>query len=108
MKTYATQRSRQGNMWTDHFSYTNPQPFNTNGAVTGRTGSGGRGELPEDYWKRYVASEATFTIYSYDTPIAWRGKDGYWVVPDVFYSPTTSRHQSAVRRCVGEFFAVSA
>lgn len=31
-------------------------------------------------------------IYSYDTPIAWLDA-GLWIIPDVSYSITTSKHQ---------------
>ena len=47
------------------------------------------------------AASADYTVRSYGTPIAWR-IDGVWVVPDVRYSVTTSRHQSLVRVAVGE------
>lgn len=37
------------------------------------------------------------TIYSYGTPIAWFDSEyGVWVVPDVRYSVTTSKHQSTL------------
>lgn len=38
-----------------------------------------------------------YVVFSYDTPIAWWGDGIGWKVPDVRYSVTTSRHQSAVR-----------
>lgn len=36
-------------------------------------------------------------IYSYSTPIAWLDA-GAWVIPDVHYSVTTSKHQSYLWR----------
>jgi len=36
-----------------------------------------------------------FVVYSYATPIAWHGSEG-WTVPDCKYSVTTSKHQSIV------------
>ena len=41
-----------------------------------------------------------YVIYSYATPIAWHGRNG-WVVPDTRYSQTTSCHQGAVKTAVG-------
>lgn len=47
--------------------------------------------------------EPDYVLYSYNTPIAWHvpddGDDGgeRWVVPEVKYSTTTSRHQTIVR-----------
>ena len=43
--------------------------------------------------------EPSYLVYSYATPIAWFGKVG-WVLPAVKYSPTTSKHQSIVRRAI--------
>lgn len=46
--------------------------------------------------------QADYVVLSYDTPIAWhvaehKGDDAYWVVPDEFYSGTTTKHQDIVR-----------
>lgn len=38
-----------------------------------------------------------YVVMSYRTPIAWLLRDGTVHVPDVTYSPTTSRHQSVTR-----------
>ena len=40
-----------------------------------------------------------YTVYSYATPIAWHTPDG-WTVLGSRFSPTTSRHQSVVRRAM--------
>ena len=37
-----------------------------------------------------------FTVFSYDTPIAWTLPDGSWSVTDQKYSPSTSHHTSLV------------
>lgn len=43
--------------------------------------------------------EADYAIYSYQTPIAWHRPDmDCWVMPNVGYSVTTTRHQGVVRR----------
>lgn len=41
--------------------------------------------------------EATYIVFSYGTPIAWGMAGRSLDVPDVKYSATSSRHQSAVR-----------
>jgi hypothetical protein len=54
------------------------------------------GRLPRYLWSD--VESATFTIYSYATPIAWRDAAGQWHMPaDLTYSVTTSKHQSIVR-----------
>jgi len=51
-------------------------------------------EVPDMYFKpRYI-------VLSYDTPIAWWYRGEGWTVPDVKYSPTTSKHQNIVRRAI--------
>jgi hypothetical protein len=44
-------------------------------------------------------SEIDYTVYSYNTPIAWHSPKGWHIVEQKF-SSTTSRHQSRVRRAV--------
>jgi len=41
--------------------------------------------------------EIDYTVYSYNTPIAWHSPKGWHIVEQKF-SNTTSRHQSRVRR----------
>lgn len=74
--------------------------FDTHGAMWGVTAApGGTGYLPAEYAAslKGLRHRVTYTVYSYDTPIAWYVQDAGWVVPDVRYSVTTGRHQSAVR-----------
>lgn len=52
------------------------------------------GQLPQENWESYAGS--TYAVYSYETPIAWVDKSGDWVVPDVKYSVTTSKHQGRI------------
>jgi hypothetical protein len=40
---------------------------------------------------------ATYVVYSYGTPIAWRLRDDGWHVPAERYSVTTSKQQGRVR-----------
>ena len=64
------------------------------------------GLMPSDEAARMNDSLISYVIYSYNTPIAYRrvadwnknGTANYeWVVPDVRYSVTTSKHQGKVR-----------
>lgn len=80
----------------------NPEDFTTSGALRGSQGAAryNTGQLPENY--RESAREATYTVYSYDTPIAWLTPDGVWIVPDVKYSVTTSAHQSKIATAISQ------
>lgn len=58
--------------------------------------------------------DADFTVYSYNTPIAWRqpqqdieGSPVGWTVPTQRHSNSTNRHQSAVRRALSRANFVS-
>jgi hypothetical protein len=57
--------------------------------------------LPERMSREYFTSvhdgDVTHTVLSYATPIAWRLAEGCWVIPEVKYSVTTSKHQGIVR-----------
>lgn len=67
-------------------------------------GKGTTGRLPERWRSKFLAAisaTGTYVVLSYDTPIAWWDATTGWVIPDVKYSPTTSRHQSIVRLAVG-------
>jgi len=62
-----------------------------------------RGELPLAWWDILKADQPDYIVYSYQTPIAWHVPDDNddggerWVVPDVKYKMTTTRHQNLVR-----------
>lgn len=60
------------------------------------------GRLPQEHraalTNAWVEDAVIYIVFSYSTPIAWMLKDGSTVIPDVKYSPTTSAHQSIVRR----------
>lgn len=56
------------------------------------------GQLDYDY--RQSVDSAEYVVYSYTTPIAWlicEDSKPYWVIPDVYYSATTTHHQHAAR-----------
>lgn len=82
------------------------KPFQSNtGNFHGSWGGNGTtGWLPEPWRSKFLAAisaTGTYVVLSYDTPIAWWDATTGWVIPDVKYSPTTSRHQSNVRLAVG-------
>lgn len=68
-------------------------------ATRGRTW--GTGQLPDEQAKIYNAAadagEIHYTVISYRTPIAWVNDAGEVTIPDVHYSPTTSRQQGLCR-----------
>lgn len=64
-------------------------------ALSGRPGFDGFGRL--DRSLALGVESADFVVYSYATPIAWH-VGGAWIIPEVRYTVTTSRHQSLVRR----------
>jgi hypothetical protein len=51
------------------------------------------GIMPADLAREYRADDPTYTVMSYDTPIAWVTRAGLVRIPDVKYSPTTTQHQ---------------
>lgn len=59
------------------------------------------GYLPEEH--REQAAQASYTVFSYETPIAWV-VDGEAHVPDVGYSPTTGQHQYTAAGALGVDF----
>lgn len=46
---------------------------------------------------RAARDHITYTIRSYETPIAWQLDSGEWVAPDSTYSATTARHCATIR-----------
>lgn len=64
--------------------------------VRGR-GGGGTGLLNEAESSQYDDDDVTFTVYSYDTPIAWLRSDGTAHFISQYLTPTTSRHLAAVQ-----------
>lgn len=106
-----------------------PDDFNSDDAVLrGRTMGEGfpipnnrlSGETRKEFYAAWNAGRIEYIIWSYDTPIAWRerttspnrvkGSNGHtvgfsqhrWVMPDVTYSMTTSKHQGKVRVALSE------
>ena len=74
------------------------EPFtgsNLTGGSRGTVGSFGR--LPGEWRDRFCEDQPDYIVWSYATPIAWHGRQG-WIVPPVKYSPTTSKHVSHVTR----------
>jgi len=86
------------------------QPFTTSGSLRGTVAQPApdayipyTGFLPDE-WREDIrkdASHVDYIVWSYATPIAWRLTNGQWILPDVRYSVTTSKHQGIVRRSLG-------
>lgn len=76
----------------------NLTPFETHGSLRGTRHRSTFGRLPRAYWD--AAAAATYLVFSYDTPIAWRNPDGTWTCPHVKYSVTTSKHQGRIAPAV--------
>jgi hypothetical protein len=89
-----------------------PEEFNPDSAnLRGRNVKVGDlsrlGWLPDE-WRAVWREDKDTTVYaiwSYDTPLAWRvyrnGK-ARWIMPDVRYSVTTSKHQGKVRTALSQ------
>lgn len=78
----------------------NRQPFRMSAAMAGSTHRIVVGRLPAVYVAAFDAAQLAadyYVVHSYATPIAWHA-NGVWVMPDVKYSRTTTRHQNIVRR----------
>lgn len=75
------------------------------GQLTGASNPGdvlfGLGQLPEEWRQVFKSQNVDYVVFSYATPIAWHvtglGEWNGWVIPDVRYSVTTSRHQGFAR-----------
>lgn len=81
--------------------------FRTSGAIKGQHGRFTRwdsGQLPESYVDEFTNSD--YAVFSYATPIAYRVA-GRWIVPDVSYSLTTTRHQATIRAAVERITSVA-
>jgi hypothetical protein len=81
----------------------NQEAFRTHGALKGVEGDAGyaTGKLPTEWIES--AQDASYTVYSYGTPIAWFHQGSGWTIPNVHYSVTTSAHQNKVRTIVQEY-----
>lgn len=51
------------------------------------------GIMPDEF--REAVKDATYAVYSYETPIVVE-VDGVWLVPDVSYGNTTARHRRKI------------
>ena len=49
----------------------------------------------------FTTGDVVYVVFSYATPIAWHTATFGWVVPDVFYTPTTLTHQWYVQDGIG-------
>ncbi len=73
--------------------------FDCNGTLSGVSGYVPNvGRLPSRYLDVLdidATADDFYVVSSYHTPIAWYAR-GNWRVPNVRYSPTTSKHQNAL------------
>jgi hypothetical protein len=80
--------------WSNHSGTFSGEPVEIGDAVA-------VGKLPEpeaDEFRSALRTGAvTYVVRSYSTPIAWNTGAG-WVIPDVRYSITTSKHQGKLYR----------
>lgn len=100
------------------------EEFTTYGALSGTKFPTSTGRLPHDWQEEFHAmrNDIDYAVMSYATPIAWhvkprigRGWNQFaqewrdvvirpeWVIPDVSYSVTTSKHQGIVRVALNGF-----
>lgn len=86
------------------------RPFNAGNLTAELGGYASYNRLPE-IWKAHWGERiehVTYTVYSYNTPIAWFDDELGWTYPDIHYSATTGGHQSLVRESLRfERYAVS-
>jgi hypothetical protein len=81
--------------------------FTASGHMSGRSGGGLayghrlRGDLLAEYRDVLADGSIRYTVYSYETPIAWVTADGTVRVPDVYYTRTTSGQQNLAREALG-------
>jgi len=80
------------------------RPFRR-GNVWGSVGPADKPEwLTPEAWEVYLDDEPTYTVFSYETPIAWlvtRGREGlapFWRVPGLRHSLSTADHQRTAMR----------
>ena len=61
-----------------------------------------QGELPAEMWEILAERRDSVVaiVYSYKTPIAWLDA-GQWIIPDVYYTSTTARHQYYAKKLSG-------
>lgn len=77
------------------------RPFDTHGNLWARREFKGYGEYePFDAEERREMLTATYVVYSYETPIAWRLPSGAWAFNMTRYSATTTKHQTLVHSAI--------
>jgi hypothetical protein len=79
------------------------QAFTTSGGLHAKTEFAGFGWYkPIDKFEFDEIREATYIVYSYDTPIAWKSREGAWFKNATHYSATTTRHQRKIFDAINE------
>lgn len=71
---------------------------NSGGSFYGRSGAAWDGGRLDSADEIAATRKATYVIYSYATPVAWRNADGSWTKTAQRFSVTTSQHQGRLYR----------
>jgi hypothetical protein len=110
-KTYAVKSGSLEARSNTREAIQNLEPFTTSGALSGVVGRTDADRLRslDLMWHNFDADHIDYTVLSYGTPIAWHvspdwgglGLRGGWHIVLQKFSPTTSTHQSVVRRALG-------
>lgn len=75
------------------------EPITSASNLSATTGRCSTGQMPDRWAEVYRHDMPTYTVMSYETPIAWySGERSCWVIPAVKYSVTTSKAQGIIRR----------
>lgn len=83
------------------------QEFRASGLMGSRNYAGtGRLDPEEEARLAKDMGSLDYMVYSYNTPIAWRTAEGWYVVEQKF-SVTTSKHQNYVRRAIAESLEIA-
>ncbi len=84
------------------------EAFVGHGAMSARGHSGPGdhllfGRLPQSVGEQLKGvNDVDYVVQSYATPIGFHSKEHGWIIPDVKYSPTTSKHQTYLKRGAAE------
>jgi hypothetical protein len=80
------------------------EAFVGHGAMSARGHSGPGdhllfGRLPQSVGEQMKGvKDVDYVVQSYSTPIGFHSAEHGWIIPDVKYSPTTSKHQTYLKR----------
>lgn len=94
--------SRAGKVYVEN-SIDELKPFKR-GNMTGHTivkPWSNRERLIDEWRKRFnedaMRADIIYGVWSYNTPIGWKLRNGEWIIPDTYYSKTTKVHQDILK-----------